>query len=264
MYFYNWTPSFVFPSVLATALPRGYVLGRLGNFAKGVVEKLSPRKKRKNDEKENFASPFTYTGFFHSQRAVLTSRPAPDQSFHVFSLSPPPPRRRATRVTVKYRLVSNPPMSSKSYFRWDAIGKLVHLRPITWAGPDFILIASVQPQGQFPLFILAENRRQGRNKISDRTEITEERHRQASAPPLEIKLRPQLINGPAQRPVKTPSRPVLACLSQSRVASEFHVFEIPDQPMRARASRCMPVPAGACASKNGFYLAMSRKVLKKK
>ncbi|KAJ6610606.1 hypothetical protein B0H10DRAFT_2193321 [Mycena sp. CBHHK59/15] len=31
----------------------GYVLARIGNFAKGVIEKLSPRKKRKFDGKEN-------------------------------------------------------------------------------------------------------------------------------------------------------------------------------------------------------------------
>ncbi|KAJ7431085.1 hypothetical protein B0H11DRAFT_2388439 [Mycena galericulata] len=88
---------------------RGYVLTRLGNFAKGVVEKLSPRKKRKTDEKENNASdvflasdsmprrhPLTYTGFFYAQAPSGPPVSAPDQTFHVFSLPPPPPRRRAT------------------------------------------------------------------------------------------------------------------------------------------------------------------------
>jgi hypothetical protein len=32
---------------------RGYVLARIGNFAKGVIEKLSPQKKRKIEGKEN-------------------------------------------------------------------------------------------------------------------------------------------------------------------------------------------------------------------
>ncbi|KAJ7118162.1 hypothetical protein C8R44DRAFT_738111 [Mycena epipterygia] len=110
---------------------RSHILARLGNLAKTIVEKLSPRKKRKVDGKENVSPrhstspseasmdpvlphntsdvflvshlsdaaqpplPFTHTGIFRATASLGPLASPPEHSFYTFTL-PPPPNRRAT------------------------------------------------------------------------------------------------------------------------------------------------------------------------